>query len=126
MTSRRTAGGCGVSRRSFLADCGMGFTGLAMGAMLARDGILKAESVDTWSPPDGKPHLPPKAKNVIWLFMLGGVSHVEGFDPKPALTKYGGKTIAESPYKHVLENPATKSVRDFAVKRPLTGALFPL
>jgi len=119
--------GCGVSRRSFLADCGLGFTGLAMGAMLARDGIVKADTADGWAPPDGRPHFPPKAKNVIWLFMLGGVSHVEGFDPKPALNKYAGKTISESPYKHILDDPATKkNVVDFAVKRRIDGALFPL
>jgi hypothetical protein len=34
--------GCGVTRRSFLADCGMGFTGLAMSAMLQRDGVARA------------------------------------------------------------------------------------
>ena len=41
---------------------------------------------------------PPKAKSVIWLFMNGGVSHLETFDPKPELTKYAGKTIAETPF----------------------------
>ena len=45
----------------------------------------------------------PKAKSVIWLFMIGGVSHLESFDPKPALNKYAGKTIAETPYKDVLD-----------------------
>jgi len=39
-----------------------------------------------------------KANSVIWLFMNGGVSHMESFDPKPMLTKYGGKTIAETPF----------------------------
>ena len=82
-------------RRAFLADMGMGFTGLALGAMLHRDGY---GSEHAWAPPTGKPHFAPKAKNVIWLFMNGGVSHVESFDPKPMLTKYGGKTIAETPF----------------------------
>jgi hypothetical protein len=77
---------------------GMGFTGLALAAMLQRDGF-GAEA--TWSPPDGKPHFPPKAKTVIWLFMNGGVSHVESFDPKPMLNKYGGKTIAQTPFADV-------------------------
>ena len=44
------------------------------------------------APPDGRPHFAPKAKNVIWLFMIGGTSHLESFDPKPALNKYAGKT----------------------------------
>src|SRR4051812_49118513 len=78
-----TTVGCGVTRRSFLADCGLGFTGLALGAMLARDGIVKADGPTSWLPPDGRPHFAPRAKSVIWLFMLGGTSHMESFDPKP-------------------------------------------
>jgi hypothetical protein len=89
----------GIHRRAFLADLGMGFTGLALAAMLHRDGY--ASTGAAWVPPDGKPHLPQKAKSVIWLFMNGGVSHLETFDPKPALDKYAGKTIAETPYKDV-------------------------
>ena len=83
---------CGrVNRRVFLADCGMGFTGLVLGAMLQQDGVVLANSPEAWRPPDGKPHFAPKAKSVIWIFMQGGVSHVETFDPKPALNKYGGR-----------------------------------
>jgi hypothetical protein len=80
------------SRRSFLADTGMGFTGLALGAMLQRDGLAEQAA------PSGKPHATPKAKSVIWLFMNGGMSQVESFDPKPMLTKYAGKTISETPF----------------------------
>jgi hypothetical protein len=88
MNQRYRGCGCGVTRRSFLADCGMGFTGLAMAALLQRDGILRANEPS--SPPDGRPHFAPRAKNVIWLFMLGGTSHLESFDPKPALNRYAG------------------------------------
>ena len=86
------------TRRTFLADMGMGFAGLAMASMLHRDGIA---SDGKWLPPDGQPHFAPKAKSVIWLFMNGGVSHMESFDPKPMLTKYAGKTIAETPFADV-------------------------
>src|SRR5262245_42335234 len=86
-----------VHRRTFLADLGMGFTGLVLGTLLHRDGFASPPADRT--PPDGKPHFAPKAKSVIWLFMNGGVSHVETFDPKPMLTKYAGKTIAETPFK---------------------------
>ncbi|MEQ1824621.1 MAG: DUF1501 domain-containing protein [Pirellula sp.] len=82
-------------RRAFLADMGLGFTGMALGAMLYRDGVANERE---WSPPNGKPHFAPKARSVIWLFMNGGVSQMESFDPKPMLTKYGGKSIAETPY----------------------------
>jgi len=79
----------------------MGFTGLALGAMLHRDGF--AGHAAGWAPPNGFCHFAPKAKSVIWLFMIGGVSHLESFDPKPALNKYAGKSIAETPFKHFLE-----------------------
>jgi hypothetical protein len=92
------------SRRTFLADIGMGFTGLALGAMLERDGILRAATTG----PDGRPHFNPRAKRVIWLFMIGGVSHMESFDPKPELNKHAGKTIEESPYRDTLKNPVIK------------------
>jgi hypothetical protein len=102
------------NRRAFLADVGMGFTGLALGALLARDGVARAGE-GAWSPPDAKPHFPPKAKSVIWLFMIGGTSHVESFDPKPALTTFAGKTIAETPFKAALDSPhLKKNVREVA------------
>ena len=120
---------CGnINRRMFLADCGMGFTGLVLGTMLQRDGILRADdSAGVWSPPDGKPHFAPKAKQVIWLFMLGGVSHVETFDPKPALNKYVGKTIDETPYKSILDSPLIKkNVMEFVADRKMMKTIFPM
>src|SRR3954449_11928051 len=103
----------GFSRRTFLADVGMGFTGLALGALLHRDGIARADPGTPWSPPDGIPHFAPRAKSVIWLFMIGGTSQVESFDPKPALNQYAGKTIAETPYASAVTNPLTQNVRIF-------------
>jgi len=55
-----------VSRRSFLADTGMGLTGLALGARLQREGLAK-DGAEGWRPPDGKPHFKPKVKRVIFL-----------------------------------------------------------
>jgi hypothetical protein len=100
-----------LPRRTFLADMGMGFTGLVLGAMLDRDGIVRAESPSgpgVWTPPDGRPHFAPRAKNVIWLFMIGGTSHLESFDPKPALNRHAGKTYKETPYQHILDSPLLK------------------
>src|SRR4051812_38066871 len=94
--SRRRYPGHLMPRRSFLADMGVGFTGLALGAMLHRDSFGQDASI--WTPPDGRPHFAPKAKSVIWLFMIGGVSHLESFDPKPALNRYAGMSINETPY----------------------------
>jgi len=103
----------GRHRRTFLADVGLGFTGLALGAMLHRDGIGRSAlgSDEGWSPPDGRCHFAPKARSVIWLFMNGGVSHLETFDPKPELDKYAGKTIAESPYASVQDPERLKLAR---------------
>lgn len=93
--------GCpGVTRRSFLVDTGMGFTGLALAAMLFDERGARA---DGWRPPNGKPMFAPKAKSVIWIFLCGGVSHVESFDVKPELTKWDGKSIADTPFKDVLD-----------------------
>src|SRR5215813_5033919 len=106
-----SAHGHGIHRRAFLADLGMGFTGLVLGAMLHRDGVARAAVHGAWSPPDGKPHARPKAKSVVWLFMNGGVSHLETFDPKPALNKYAGKTIAETPFKDTQDPEKLKLAR---------------
>src|SRR5438876_9100700 len=96
----------GVSRRSFLADTGMGFTGLALSAMLFKDDVARAEAKTPVADAPGSP----KAKSVIWIFLCGGVSHVESFDVKPELTKYAGKTIDSTPYKDVLSPDKLKDV----------------
>ncbi len=96
---------CSLTRRSFLADCGMGFTGLALGAMLHRDGIARDGGLETWSPPTGRPVFAPRAKSVIWIFLSGGYSQLETFDPKPALNRYAGKSFQETPFPDPLKSP---------------------
>ncbi|HJS08576.1 MAG TPA: DUF1501 domain-containing protein [Pirellulales bacterium] len=107
----------GISRRTFLADTGMGITGLALGAMLARDGVARAaEPADVHVESRGSaavqgPHFTPRAKSVIWIFLCGGVSHMESFDVKPQLTRYAGKSIDETPYqKYFDEERALKNL----------------
>lgn len=118
---------CGrIRRRSFLADCGSGLAGLALGAMLHRDGIVRANPAPTVQ--DGSAQFRPKAKSVIWFCMLGGTSHLESFDPKPELDKYAGKTFAESPHNEAIVNSPfyRKNVRDFAgVPRDLMPQIYP-
>jgi hypothetical protein len=104
-----------VTRRSFLADTGMGFTGLALGAMLARERPVRAATVDAGS---ADAVLLPRANAVIWIFLCGGVSHVESFDPKPELNRYAGKSIDQTPYKEVL-NPA--KLKDIISGNPAHG-----
>ena len=103
---------------AFLADVGMGFTGLALGAMLAPRRRRPADD-GRWRRPTAGRTSPPKAKSVIWLFMVGGASHMESFDPKPALNKYAGKTIAETPYKDVARI-AVPEAEPARVRRPAT------
>ncbi len=97
------------TRRGFLADVGMGFTGLVLGALLNRDRVARAD----WTPPTGQPHFTPKAKSVIWLFMNGGVSQMESFDPKPMLAKYAGKSISETPFADV-QDPKRLGIARFS------------
>ena len=79
------------SRRSMLKSCAMGFGGLALSALSAegRDG----SKISPLAP--RQPHFTPRAKNVIFLYMDGGPSHVDTFDYKPALEKYNGKDPRE-------------------------------
>ena len=63
-------------------------------------------------------HFAPRAKRVIWLFMHGGPSHVDLFDPKPALTRYSGQSLPESfgevmTRREVAKNPLLAPVRRF-------------
>ena len=110
--ARRCAG---ITRRSFLADTGMGFTGLALGSMLFRDGVAQASPAPDRAQPGAKvgagsgPHFRAKAKSVIWIFLCGGVSHIESFDIKPELNKYAGKSIEDTPYKDVLDPKRTSA-----------------
>src|SRR5687768_1134832 len=87
---------CGRTRREFLWQTGAGFTGLALTALLAQDGFFRKaraqeESTDPLAPK--APHFPGRAKSVIFLFMYGGPSQVDLFDPKPTLNDRDGKTV---------------------------------
>ena len=108
-----------INRRGFLADVGMGCTGLALGSLLAQDGVARADS------PDGRPHLAPRAKSVIWLFMVGGASHMETFDPKPELNRYAGQSIDKTPYKEALENPFVEENLRVVVPNDANGHIWP-
>jgi hypothetical protein len=89
-------------RRTFLADMGMGFTGLALGSLLADDGIAKAS--ETVTPVQIKP----RTKSVIWIFLSGGYSHLETFDPKPALNQFAGMTFDKTTLANPLDSPLHK------------------
>src|SRR6267154_333436 len=71
-----------LSRREMLQRSAGGFGLLALSALLAEQSQAD----------EPRPHFAPRAKNVIFLFMDGGVSHVDSFDPKPELDRRDGDT----------------------------------
>lgn len=96
-----------LPRRAFLSDFGLGFTGMALGAMLADDGVVRAGEARPQTSP-AKTHFPPRAKSVIWVFLSGGYSHLETFDPKPALNEYKGMTFDKTPFENPIHSPLHK------------------
>ncbi|MCM8541864.1 MAG: DUF1501 domain-containing protein, partial [Lentisphaeraceae bacterium] len=86
-----------LSRRKFLTKAGMGFGALPLA------GLLAGESKKGINPlASKKTDFIPRAKNVIFLFMEGGPSHLDTFDPKPTLEKVAGKPLPDSVLKNVV------------------------
>src|SRR5262245_56687276 len=83
------------SRREFLFEAGGGFGALALSWLLARDAPA-AEGAAANPLAARQPHFERRAKAVIFLFMVGGPSQVDLFDPKPELTKCHGQPLPES------------------------------
>jgi Protein of unknown function (DUF1501) len=84
---------CIQSRRDFLRRAAHGFGGLALATMFADEAAAAPSKgvINPFLPKD--PHFKPKAKSVIFLFMEGGPSHLDLFDPKPELTRMNGKPL---------------------------------
>jgi len=80
-----------LTRRELLARCGMGLGGLALGPLLG--GTSPAASLGVNPLAARPPHFAAKAKHVIHLFLNGGPSHVDTFDPKPLLAQVVGKDL---------------------------------
>ena len=99
-----------LTRREFLCRCGMGLGALSLASVLNEALGAPASGAGSDFPLRPRsPQFPAKAKRVIHLFMNGGPSHVDTFDPKPSLEKYAGK---------LLPNENLKTERK-------TGAAFP-
>lgn len=75
-----------LTRRDLLFKAGAGFGAVALSALLAEEAAAGSAA----------PHFPATAKSVIWLFMEGGPSHIDLFDPKPELVKLAGKPLPKS------------------------------
>src|SRR5205809_592238 len=84
-----------LTRRDFLCRCGLGLGAVALANLMRQAGfILPAAAGEAMNPLSPKsPQFPGKAKRVIHFFLNGGASHIDTFDPKPALAKYAGKNL---------------------------------
>src|SRR5687767_3633336 len=80
-----------LSRRALLAQSAVGFGSLALASLLADESQAAPTAGNPLAPKT--PHLPARAKRIIFLFMKGGPSHVDTFDPKPLLTRDDGKPL---------------------------------
>lgn len=104
--SQHSSGTPGRTRREFLWQAGGGFAGVALADLLSSDRAAAA-------PIDRQPHFAAKAKHCVFLFMNGGPSQVDTFDPKPALTKHHGKSYTGEakvgsngrPIGHLMKSP---------------------
>jgi hypothetical protein len=89
-----------LSRRQILSGMGSGFGTLGLASVLAQSGLLASPTSASTSAASNPlapkaPHFAARAKRVIFLFMNGGPSHVDTFDPKPSLEKYAGQQPEE-------------------------------
>jgi hypothetical protein len=109
-----------TDRRQFLRHAGGGLGIVALASLLDRDGLLRAANLGASARPlaPRQPHFEPRAKRVIYLFMHGGPSHVDLFDPKPDLVCYAGEPLPESvgpvmTRRKVAHNPLLPPVKPF-------------
>src|ERR1043166_3668464 len=82
------------SRRRFFRDCAGGIGTTALAQLRASEGRAASPAVNPLAPK--KPQFPAKAKNVIFMFMEGGPSQIDLFDPKPGLQKWSGQPLPPS------------------------------
>ncbi|MBI3864339.1 MAG: DUF1501 domain-containing protein [Planctomycetia bacterium] len=132
MADRTTNLTCGIphfphsgTRRDFLLRAGGGMGSLALASLLSSDSGSAARADESRSSAGSNPlaprkqHFVPLAKRMIWLFMHGGPSHVDLFDPKPDLVKFGGQSLPESfgqvmTRRKILQNPLMAPVMPFS------------
>ncbi len=87
------------SRRAFLRDCAGGIGIAALADLLTAEGLTAATRQNPLAP--RPPHFEPTAKSVIFMFMEGGPSQMDLFDPKPALERWHGEPAPESVVKQL-------------------------
>ena len=101
-----------LTRREMLARCANGFGAIALTALLAEKSfgeIVRTEPHNSLAP--RQPHFSPKAKSVIFLYMDGGPSQVDTFDPKPRLTAEDGRPFGMKMEATQFNNKGARSAR---------------
>ena len=110
-------------RREFLRKAGGGFGMFGLASLLASDGLLPSASAAQGFLPSASPLAPrqpqfaPRAKRIIWLFMHGGPSHVDLFDPKPDLVRLHGEVLPDSFGEVMTRRKVAKALRRGAERR---------
>jgi len=107
-----------ILRRDFLSSAGGGFGAWALASLMQKDARSISASETNAVKSARQPHFEPRVKRVIWLFMHGGPSQVDLFDPKPELSLLAGKPLPESfgdvmTRRKVAKNPLLGAIRDF-------------
>jgi len=100
--------GVGLSRRRLFQTAGMGIGGIALSSLLARDGAGATGPAPGGGFARRGIHHPPRAKNVIYIHLVGGHSHLDLFDPKPELSKRDGELCPE----HMFEGKQLAFIRE--------------
>ena len=103
MTTLPTVPECGcpgqreapLTRREMLQSSANGFGLLALSALMSDRAYADTAAPGADAPGSPRPHFKPRARNVIFCFMDGGVSHVDSFDPKPKLAELDGKPVGK-------------------------------
>src|SRR5262249_43086299 len=108
-----------INRRLFLRGCGVGLGGLALAHLLHEGGVRAAEAKAVRGVLD-RPHFPPKAKRIIYLFMAGGPSQLDLFDYKPLLNKMNGEDLPDS----VRKGQRLTGMSASQAHLPLAGSIF--
>lgn len=85
-----------IARRAFLQRTGIGLGAMALNDLWTRTSEHSAYATESWRGVIGQPHHPPKAKRIIWLYMAGGMSHLDTFDFKQKLVDMNGQPMPES------------------------------
>ncbi|MEI8021203.1 MAG: DUF1501 domain-containing protein, partial [Schlesneria sp.] len=89
-----------IARRSFLQTAGVSLGSIALTSLLNKDGFAaeakRDATVPKWAGVLNPTHFAPKAKRVIWLYMAGGMTHIDTFDNKPKLAELHGQAMPES------------------------------